>query len=434
MDGTRPSSWVHLHFCGALAGPSQDSPGLWAPLAPLSSPTLLSSPPAPVAPPSGPPGCVRCPAWVGGVRAGRLSTWEQGETWAPGGSRLAAQSPPAGPAYPGPRGSVHSSALAPGSPRAHPGDLVPVRQAGCAPSPVPPGRCFGPACAVSERRHGGELEGWTPHITPPRPSLWRPWLGPPTQPVPSRRHRQPARAGRRWDSQGLSGARPAGGHLAPSPHHLCGPAPCPPPPGTRRSHPRVPGASGHCCQRGNSPLPGSALRPPAGGTQLLQECARGRGAGRGRALERDLLRTSHKGTPRRRCSTDHRTGARRRAPLSPVRCEQRSGPVPRFPCRPPAPATCATVGRPPAVRGALREPGRHPSIQRVGGWLKNAFLHPRARACPHFQEASLAALVGSQVASCSARALTLKPRPSPYPQGHSSFWQSRGQAGVGGAA
>lgn len=73
------------------------------------------------------PGC-------GGVRAGGLSTWEQGETWAPGGVRLAAQSasswsprpsPPWAPLTPGPRGSAHSSALAPGSPFAPPGDPVP---------------------------------------------------------------------------------------------------------------------------------------------------------------------------------------------------------------------------------------------------------------------------------------------------------------------
>ena len=50
---------------------------------------------------------------------------------------------------------------------------------------------------------------------------------------------------------------------------------------------------------------------------------------------------------------------------------------------------------------------------------------------PLLQEASLAILVRSQVASCSARALTLKPRSSPYPQGLSSLWQSRGRAGVG---
>lgn len=179
--------------------------------------------------------------------------------------------PPAGPqgsAIPGPRlpqgpGALsHSSALAPGSPCAPPRDPVP--------SLVPRGRCFRPACEVSEWRCGSGRRGGHPASRLPSPV-------PPPRP--------PLRVGRRWDRQGLSSARPAGSHLAPSPQPAISWDQEVPPPTCAGPGPEVATASGHGCRRGNSPLPGRAGRgcPQTSrwGARPCQECARGRGAGRG---------------------------------------------------------------------------------------------------------------------------------------------------------
>ena len=203
--------------------------------------------------------------------------------------------PPAGlqgPAIPGPRlpqgpGALsNSSALAPGSPCAPPGDPVP--------SLVPRGRCFRPACEVSEWRRGGGPGGVdTPHHASPARAT--------TQAAPA--------SGEAVGQAGAQQRRPRRrppGPIAPA-RHLLGP-------GGPTPHVRgVWAGGGHGL---GSRLPEGEFTssrdgggcPPTSrwGARTCQECVRGRGAGRGRALERDLLGTPHKGTPRHRCTPSGR--------------------------------------------------------------------------------------------------------------------------------
>lgn len=184
-----------------------------------------------------------------------------------------------------------------------------------------------------------------------------------------------------WEALGQPGAQrrpPRGGHLAPSPRHLCRPAPCPPPPRARGL---------------GSPLPereftSSRGCPPT--SRWGHPASPGMRAGPGR-----WPRAGAGARPAR----GHRTKAPRTAPavrtvvlgpgavrLSPGRCEQRSEPVPRFARRPPAPATCATVGRPPAVRGAGCGcvEGRGLSVSPAATHLPNGRgVGSRMRSCTH---------------------------------------------------
>lgn len=189
---------------------------------------------------------------------------------------------PQGPALPGRR-----LPQGPGAPRtpphwppAAPSHLPeipsPVRQGGCAPSLVPRGRCFGPACGVSEWRRGGH----TPHHA--SAALWAADLAQTSHSTGPCATAQAAPAS--WEALGQAGAQqrrpapqPLSGSLPAISWDLEVPAPTCPGPG-----PEVATASRHRCRRGNSPLPGRrALPPPAGGAPPCQECARGRGRGAG---------------------------------------------------------------------------------------------------------------------------------------------------------